>query len=164
MTCGGSNRIGRGASMEARRVRIFTLFMVILFLLAIFDLVYMEFVSVGDFLGLSFYLIGISLSMSYLTELSISITIRPNRFTISFKQIRLSRIIVNGFFMVYGFLFDIQLIEGPFFPDIFDLWTWLLFAVYLISWIIGNYVARHLLYPNGDIRLAHYDALAEKNQ
>ncbi len=150
--------------METNRVRIFTLFMVILFLLAIFDLVYMEFVSGGNLLGLSFYLIGISLSMSFLIELSISITISAKRFTISFKQIRWSRILLNGPFMVYGFLFDFQLVEGPFFPDIFDLWTWLLFVVYLISWVIGNYVARHMLYPQGDFRQVFYDALSEKNQ
>jgi MFS family permease len=159
------NNIGRGDSMEARRIKILTIVMGILLLLAFFALISMIIMSVGNLLGLSFYLIAIGLSMSFFIELSISKTISAKKFSISFKEIRWSRILLSGFFMVYAFLGNnIQLVEGPSFPNFFDWWTWLFLVVFLISWIMGNYIARHLLYPKGDVRLSFYDALAEKNE
>jgi hypothetical protein len=135
----------------------------ILLLLAMLVLFYLV-VSGGTILGLSFYLIGIGLSMSFFIEWSISKTISAKKFETSFKQIRWSKILLSGIFMIYFFLWDIQLVEGPSFPNLFDWWTWLLLGVYILSWIIGNYVTRHLLYPKGDFRLSLYDALAERNE
>jgi len=149
--------------MDTKRIKIVTIFMGILFLLAFFALIYMSIVSVGNLLGLSFYLIAIGLSSSFFLELSLSKTISAKKFSISFKQIRQSRILLSGFIIFYSFLFNIQLVEGPSFPNFFDWWTWLFLVVYLVTWITGNYIARHLLYPKGDVRLRYYDALAEKN-
>ncbi|MHA1939850.1 MAG: hypothetical protein ACXABV_08830 [Candidatus Thorarchaeota archaeon] len=149
--------------METKRVRILTILMGILLLLAMLVLFYLV-VSGGTILGLSFYLIGTGLSMSFFIEWSISKTISAKKFETSFKQIYWSRILLSGIFMIYFFLWDIQLAEGFSFPNLFDWWTWLFLVVYLISWITGNYMARHLLYPKGDVRLSFYDALAEKNE
>jgi Ca2+/Na+ antiporter len=124
----------------------------------------MSIMSAGNLLGLSFYLAAIGLSASFFIELSIYKTISSKKFSISFKQMRQSRILLSGIFMIYFFLFDIQLVEGPSFPNIFDWWTWLFLVAYLILWITGNYIARHLLYPKGDVRLSFYDALAEINE
>jgi cell division protein FtsW (lipid II flippase) len=124
----------------------------------------MEFVSGGNLLCLSFYLIGFGLSLSYLAEWTISKTISAKKFEISFKQIRWSRVMEFAVLTYWVLYMDIQLVEGSFFPNFLDWWTWLFLVVYLISWITGNYMARYLLYPRGDFRQAFYDALSEKKQ
>jgi hypothetical protein len=141
-----------------------TIFMGVLFLLSILTASYMKFVSGGNLLGLSFYLIGCGLSLSFLAEWSISKTISAKKFEISFKQIRWSRVLEFAVLTYWVLYVDIQLVEGPFFPDFLDWLTWVLIGMYSLIWIVGNYMTRHLLYPNGDIRLAFYDALSEKNE
>jgi hypothetical protein len=150
--------------MDTRQVKMMTVFMGILLLLTFIAFFYMVFVSGGNLLGLSFYLIGLGLSLSFLTERGISKTINSKKFEISFNQIRWSRVIEFAVFTYWVLFGDIQLAEGPLFPDFLDWLTWLFLAVYAFSFFIGNCVARHMLYPQGDFRQAFYDALSEKNQ
>ena len=139
-----------------------TILMAILLLLTFLDYFYMYFMSGGYLLGLFFYLIGLGLSLSFLAEWGISKTINSKKFEISFNQIRWSRVIEFAVFTYWVLYGDIQLVEGPFFPDFLDWLTWLLLAVYAFSFFGGNYVARYMLYPQGDFRQAFYDALSEK--
>jgi len=150
--------------MKTRQVRILTILMGILLLVSFLVFFLMQFVTGANLIGLTFYLTGIGLSLSFLAEWGISKTIRAKKFEISFKQIRWSRIFEFAVFTYWVLYGSIQLVEGFFFPNFLDWRTWALLGVYAFTYIIGNYVARHFLYPKGDVRHGLYDALAEKTE
>jgi hypothetical protein len=151
--------------METTRRRILTIFMGILFLLAVLDILYMRLVSGDNLVGFSFYLIGNGLSLSFFVEWSISKEIIAKKFTTSFEKIRWSRIGFSVIVMTYApYSYVTVMNYSLLFPDLLDLWTWLLLVAYLLSWIAGTYIARHVLYPRGDFRIGFYDALSEKNE
>jgi hypothetical protein len=153
-----------GDSMNTKRVKMMTVFMGILLLLTFLYYFYMYFVSGGYVLGFSIYLIGLGLSLSFLSERGISKTINSKKFEISFKQIRWARVIEFAVFTWWVLYGNMQLAEGRFFPDFLDWLTWVLLAMYALSFFVGNYMARQVLYPQGDFRQAFYDALSEKGQ